>query len=43
MKSTPMDSAENVVVMNVLLEEFSDRIFNQMANVHSSIGYFGWV
>ena len=41
-----MDSAESDDyddVMNILLEEFSNRISNQMANVDSNIGIFGWV
>ena len=39
-----MDSAESDDyddVMNILLEEFSNRISNQMANVDSNIGIFG--
>ena len=41
-----MDSAESDDyddVMNILLEEFSNRVSNQMANVDSNIGIFGWV
>ena len=42
--STPMDYAvdtNNEQTINMLLEEFSNRIYNQLENVNSIIGTYG--
>ena len=35
------DLDDNQNIMNVILEKFSDRIFNHMENVDTILGYFG--